>query len=71
MGLREYRKAAGMTQGELALRSGISLRTILYIEHGEVRANPSTRRLLCSALDLPYEKHLEIFGPMRSVKVLP
>lgn len=52
--LRRYRFAAGLTQEELAQRSGLSVRTLSDMERGR-RARPFIRsvRLVADALELP------------------
>jgi DNA-binding SARP family transcriptional activator/tetratricopeptide (TPR) repeat protein len=52
--LRGYRIRAGMTQSELALRAGVSVRALRDIEHGRVRSPraPSVRGF-AAALGLP------------------
>ncbi|MEU9875301.1 helix-turn-helix domain-containing protein [Streptomyces phaeochromogenes] len=44
MHLRQLREARGLTLEELASRSGMSFRGVVYIEHG--RRNPSLTILL-------------------------
>lgn len=44
MHLRRMREAAGITVEDLAERSGLSFRGVLYIEHG--RRNPSLTTIL-------------------------
>ncbi len=52
--LRRHRQAAGLTQEELAERSGLSVRGISDLERGvKQRPHPETVRLLATALDLP------------------
>jgi transcriptional regulator with XRE-family HTH domain len=60
--LRQYREARGWTQRQLAKRSGVHHRTIGNVEKG-AKARLSTRVRLLRALDLPFEMHLEVFGP--------
>jgi transcriptional regulator with XRE-family HTH domain len=51
--VRSYRVAAGLTQEELAFRSGLGMRTISDIERGRTaRPRRSSLDLLCRALDL-------------------
>ena len=52
--LRRQRKAAGLTQEDLAERSGVSVRTIADLERGRTRKPyPSSLRALVRALGLP------------------
>jgi transcriptional regulator with XRE-family HTH domain/tetratricopeptide (TPR) repeat protein len=52
--LRRQRKASGLTQEELAERSGVSVRAIANLERGRTRRPyPSSLRSLVRALDLP------------------
>jgi transcriptional regulator with XRE-family HTH domain len=51
--LRERRLALGLTQEELAARSGLSVRSIQALEAGRfARPRPGTARLLADALEL-------------------
>jgi DNA-binding XRE family transcriptional regulator len=51
--VRERRLALGLTQEELAARSGVSVRSIQAFEAGRfVRPRPTTARLLADALEL-------------------
>jgi transcriptional regulator with XRE-family HTH domain len=51
--LREMRWSAGLTQQELAERTGVSIRTISDIERGHVLCpRAATLRLLARALEL-------------------
>jgi len=69
-GLRWWRRARGLTQGELAARSGVERSHLAKIERGEV-AEPRLATLLRLAdalgievLDLLYGEHaIGIFGP--------
>lgn len=52
--LRQQRAAAGLTQEDLAARSGISVRAIADLERGRTRKPyPSSVRALAGALGLP------------------
>src|SRR5579859_6716927 len=52
--LRRQRMAAGLTQEDLAERSGVSVRTIADLERGRTRKPyPSSLRALVRALGLP------------------
>ncbi len=50
--LRRLRSAAGLTQGELALRSRLSRQTISYLEHGTQQPTAETLARLAGALDV-------------------
>ncbi|WP_094191685.1 helix-turn-helix domain-containing protein [Streptomyces katrae] len=64
--LRGRRSAAGLTQEELAERSGLSVRAIRDLEHGRVaRPRRETLRLLATALGLPEEEGEELLRRAR------
>jgi transcriptional regulator with XRE-family HTH domain len=51
--LKEERRRAGLTQGELAEKAGVGINTIVRIETGEIEEpRVSTLRKLASALGL-------------------
>lgn len=58
--LRSYRRAAGLTQDELAARAGYSPDYIGRIERGERVPVPATVALLSEALELPPAEQLEM-----------
>jgi transcriptional regulator with XRE-family HTH domain len=66
--LRQLRERAGLTQEELARRSGIPLRTYQRWETGETAARPSIRQIkaLCRELNIPVEDLPDEFAPRRS-----
>jgi transcriptional regulator with XRE-family HTH domain len=65
--LRMQRVAAGLTQEELAERSGVSVRTIADIERGRTRRPyPSSVRVLTSALGLPAAVSSELIARYRA-----
>jgi tetratricopeptide (TPR) repeat protein/transcriptional regulator with XRE-family HTH domain len=67
--LRQQREAAGMTQEELAERSGVSARTISDLERGRVRRPyPRSVRLLTGALALPETAGDELVSRYRSAR---
>jgi predicted ATPase/DNA-binding XRE family transcriptional regulator len=51
--LRAARRAAGISQGALAERAGLGIRTVQRLETGATRPYPATARLLAAALDVP------------------
>jgi transcriptional regulator with XRE-family HTH domain len=53
--LREARRAAGLSQEELAKRAGIDRPTISVYEHGKREPNMSTLVKLARALGVPAE----------------
>jgi transcriptional regulator with XRE-family HTH domain len=59
--LRVLRQQMGLLQATLARKSGVSLRTISYIEAGAA-PRMQTRRKLLKALGIPLERHFDIFG---------
>jgi tetratricopeptide (TPR) repeat protein len=61
--LRARRKSAGMSQEELAARSGLSVRAIGDLERGRTRCPyPASVRRLARALDLSDEARQELFA---------
>ena len=58
--LREYRRAAGLTQAELAERAGLSERGIQNLERGARRPYPATLERLASALHLALDERTEL-----------
>ncbi len=52
MRLRRLRKENALTMRELSERSGVSLDTILKLEHGNREARPGTLRKLAGALSV-------------------
>ncbi|WP_043474393.1 helix-turn-helix domain-containing protein [Streptomyces collinus] len=66
--LRARRSGAGLTQEELAERSGLSVRAIRDLERGRVaRPRRETVRLLATALGLPEDEHEEFLRLARHV----
>src|SRR5689334_20146307 len=65
--LREQRRAASLTQEELAERSGLSIRTISSLEHDRIR-NPYPRsvRQMIDALGLSEAVAGELIAQFRS-----
>jgi predicted ATPase/DNA-binding XRE family transcriptional regulator len=60
--LRQLREAAGLTQEDLALRSGVSAKAISTLERGErKRPYPHTIRSLADALDLSKNERAALF----------
>jgi predicted ATPase/DNA-binding XRE family transcriptional regulator len=60
--LRQLREAAGLTQEELALRSGVSAKAISTLERGErKRPYPHTIRSLADALELSKNERAALF----------
>jgi transcriptional regulator with XRE-family HTH domain len=66
--LKQLRECAGLTQEELARRSGIPLRTSQRWETGETAARPNIRQIkaLCKELNIPIEDLPDEFAPRRS-----
>ena len=63
------RVAAEWSQGELARRSGVSIRAIQAIETRHVQARMATRRRLLDAFGVPLSRHRELFGPFPDQRV--
>ncbi len=58
--LREERRKAGLTQGELAKEAGVGVNTIARIESGDIEEpRVSSLRKLAAALDLRVRDLLE------------
>src|SRR6202012_4744682 len=65
--LREQRVAAGLTQEDLAERSGVSVRAIADLERGRTRKPyPSSVRSLVRALGLPEEAGTDLVARYRA-----
>lgn len=66
--LREHRLRLGLTQEELAGKAGLGVRTIRYLESGQVRQprRPSLR-LLAGALGIPVEELIELPAPSTAI----
>ena len=57
--LRRHRAVAGLTQEELAVRAGLSVRGLRYLEQGVRRPYPDTMQRIVDALALSAEdRHL-------------
>ncbi len=65
--IRAARQAHGWTQNELAIRAGISARTIHAIEKGRACRQATKRRIL-GALGVPWQLRGEYFPGVRSVR---
>lgn len=64
--LREYRLRSGLTQEQLAERSGVSVRTIAALEAGRGRTpRPTSVARLAEALRLPEDARLELVAVAR------
>src|SRR6201996_1005019 len=65
--LRQQRVAAGLTQEDLAERSGVSVRAIADLERGRTRKPyPSSVRALVRALGLPDEAGVDLVARYRA-----
>jgi transcriptional regulator with XRE-family HTH domain len=65
--VREYRRGLGLTQEELAARTGVSVRSIRKIETGKIlRPRLSTLRLLADAFELSGEDRKKFCRSMHS-----
>jgi DNA-binding XRE family transcriptional regulator len=68
--LREARQAAGLTQEELAQRSGLAVRTISDLERGvSARPYPRSIRVLVQALGLPQAMAEDVIANYRNGRV--
>ncbi|MFJ8097548.1 helix-turn-helix domain-containing protein [Streptomyces griseofuscus] len=61
MHLRRLREAQGLTLEELAERSGMSFRGVVYIEHGNRNPSLTTLLNLARGLQIPPSALLAIF----------
>jgi transcriptional regulator with XRE-family HTH domain len=68
--IRAARQAHGWTQSELAMKAGISARTIHAVEKGRACRQATKRRIL-SALSVPWDLRMEYFPQPRSVRRVP
>jgi predicted ATPase/transcriptional regulator with XRE-family HTH domain len=68
--LHEYRRAARLTQEELAARAGLSARTLRKLESGDSQApRKDTILLLADALGLPPEQQARFVSSARQARV--
>jgi transcriptional regulator with XRE-family HTH domain len=65
--IRAARQALGWTQTELALRAGISARTIHAVEKGR-HCRQATKRLILTALGVPWDLRYDYFPEARRVR---
>lgn len=65
---RNRRIEKGMTQGELAALSKVSLRSVQRIENGSVSARSYTLGVLAAQLDFEVPRHIEIPSQDRAAK---
>jgi transcriptional regulator with XRE-family HTH domain len=68
--LRSWRLRAGLTQERLAERAGLGVRTVRYLERGQVRPQSETVRLLADALQLDADDRAELAALTRPVDAL-
>lgn len=54
--IRELRRERGLTQMELAWRSGLSVTTISRLETGKAKLTPKVARALAVGLGMDYEE---------------
>ena len=64
--LQRQRKAAGLTQEDLAERSGLSVRTVRNLERGAPKPHPRSLHLLAAALNLPEPGISELIATYRA-----
>ena len=64
MGLKQLRIDRLLSQGDLARGANVSIRSISNWERGASRPRMAQRRLVLSYLGVPFERHLEVFGPL-------
>lgn len=60
--LREFRKAAGLTQAEMARRIGCAPSTYGQIERGDVLVSALLESLIAHELNLSLDDHNQAFG---------
>ena len=68
--IRAARQAIGWTQNELAVKAGISARTIHAVEKGRA-CRQATKRKILSALGVPWEMRDEYLPRARMVRSAP
>jgi transcriptional regulator with XRE-family HTH domain len=66
--IRAARQAIGLTQDELAERTGLSPRTIHAVEQGR-SCRQTTKRRILSALSVPWEDRDDYFIRARPVRL--
>lgn len=64
--LQRQRKAAGLTQEDLAERSGLSVRTVRNLERGAPKPHPRSLHLLGAALNVPEPGISELIATYRA-----
>src|ERR1700738_2246602 len=70
--LRRHRRAAGLTQEELAERAGVSVRSIRELERGVSHApRRDTIQFLATALELSGQEHAAFTGAARRLGISP
>jgi len=62
--LRLERERALLTQEELAVKAGVSVRIVSYAEAGRPVSIRTKQRIL-DGLGIPREEHERVFGPVR------
>jgi transcriptional regulator with XRE-family HTH domain len=68
--IRAARQALGWTQTELAQRAGVSARTVHAVEKGRT-CRQATKRLILTALGVPWDQRYDYFPRPRSVRRPP
>ncbi len=58
--VRELRQQKYLTQAQLAVRAGVSVRTVFSVEHGR-RCRWSTKRLILRALGIDFSERKTVF----------
>ena len=61
--LGAYRKALGMTQGQLSEKSGVCARSLAYYEHGTRVPRPAQQKRILKALGLRYADRRRFWPP--------
>jgi DNA-binding beta-propeller fold protein YncE/class 3 adenylate cyclase len=69
--LRRLRKAAGLTQEELAERAELSVRQLAYLERGRHAARPGTIRRLADALELSGQERTSLLEQAEQIATAP
>lgn len=68
--IRAARQALGWTQNDLAIKAGVSARTVHAIEKGRP-CRQTTKRQILNALGVPWEMRNEYFVRARPVRRTP
>jgi transcriptional regulator with XRE-family HTH domain len=63
VGLRELRERRAMTLRDLVAKSGVSMQTLVDLEHGRTAPQPRTLRRLAEAFEMSAEEMYDVVQP--------